>query len=58
MIYVKVINAIYGIMKSELSFYNNFVGGLNNIRFKINSYDSCIPNKVVIGKQTTLKFSH
>ena len=64
-LYVRTLNAIYGIMKAALLFYLTFVESLTSIGFVINPYDSCIANKVVDRHQLTvvwhvddLKISH
>ena len=54
MLYVRALNAIYGIMKSALLFYQKFVGDLMTIGFKLNPYDSCVANKTINGNQLTL----
>ena len=38
-LYVRVLNAIYGIMKAALLFYQKFVGDLMTIGFKLDPYD-------------------
>jgi hypothetical protein len=64
-LYVKLLNALYGIMKAALLFYQRFIGDLATIGFKLNPYDPCVANKIVNGKQLTvvwhvddLKISH
>ena len=46
-LYVRTLNAIYGIMKAALLFYLKFVESLTSIGFVLNLYDSCITNKMV-----------
>ena len=53
-LYVRALNAIYGIMKSALLFYQNFVGYLMTIGFELNPYDPCVANKIINEKQHTL----
>ena len=53
-LYVRALNAIYGIMKSALLFYQKFVGDLMMIGFELNPYDPCVANKTINGKQLTL----
>jgi hypothetical protein len=64
-LYVRLLNALYGIMKAALLYYQRFVTDLKSIDFEINPYDPCIANKIVKGKQLTvvwhvddLKVSH
>ena len=53
-LYVRSFNAIYGIMKAALLFYQKFVGDLIKIGFELNPYDPCVANKTINGKQLTL----
>ena len=64
-LYAKMQKALYGLLRSALLFYNNFVTDLESDGFVLNPYDSCVANKVVDGKQMTvcwhvdnLKVSH
>ena len=52
--YVRALNAIYGIMKAALIFYQKFIGDIMTIRFELNPYDYCVANKTINGKQITL----
>ena len=54
MLYVRALNAIYGIMKAELLFYQKFVGDLMTIGFELNPYNPCVANKTINRKQLTL----
>ena len=54
MLFVRALNAIYGIMKAALLFYQKFIGDIMTIRFDMNPYDSCVTNKTINGKQLTL----
>ena len=49
-LYVRILNEIYGIMKAALLFYQKFVGDLMRIGFELNPYDPCIANKTINGK--------
>jgi hypothetical protein len=53
-LYVKLLNALYGILKAALLFYKRLVKDLLGIGFKLNPYDPCVANKMVGGKQMTL----
>ena len=64
-LYVRLLNALCGIMKAALLYYQRFVKDLKSIGFTINPYDPCVANKTVQGKQLTvvwhvddLKVSH
>ena len=54
MLYVKAENTIYRIMKEEILFYNNFVGYLTSIGFKLNPYDPHVTNKLINVKKITV----
>ena len=54
MLYVRALNAIYGITKDALLFYQNSVGDLMIIGFELNPYEPCVVNKTINGKQLTL----
>jgi len=64
-LYVKLLNALYGIMKAALLFYQRFVKDLESIGFILNPYDPCVANKLVDNTPLTvvwhvddLKVSH
>jgi hypothetical protein len=52
--YVKLLNALYGILKAALLFYKRPIKDLMGIGFKLNPYDPCVANKTVKLKQMTL----
>ena len=54
MLYVRELNAIYGIMKAALLFYQKFVGDLMSIGLELNTSDPYVANKTINGKQLTL----
>jgi hypothetical protein len=54
MLYVRLLNALYGIMKAALLYYEKFVRDILSIGFVLNPYDPCVANKVVKGKQLTI----
>ena len=54
MLYVRALNAMYGIMKAALLFCQKFVGDLMAIGFELNPCDPCVANKTINGKQLTL----
>ena len=53
-LYVHLLNALYGIMKAALLYYRRFVSDIKSIGFELNPYDPCVANKIVRGKQLTL----
>ena len=53
-LYVKVLQAIYGCIESALLWYNFYVDVLKKEGFELNPYDRCVANKMVNGKQCTL----
>jgi hypothetical protein len=64
-LYLEILRALYGMIKSPLLFYRKLVKDLQSIGFVINPYDSCVANRMVNGKQQTvawhvddLKISH
>eukprot|EP00956_Cyclotella_meneghiniana_P009212 scaffold12647_cov40-Cyclotella_meneghiniana.AAC.1 len=64
-LYVKMLNAMYGLLRSALLFYLKLVKDLTDFGFELNPYDPCVANKVVNGTQMTvvwhvddLKVSH
>ena len=53
-LYVKVLKAIFGMLKSALLFYNKLRKDLEDSGFEINPYDTCVANKIVRGTQMTV----
>ena len=53
-LYVKLLNALYGTLKAALLFYQKLVGDLESQGFELNPYDLCVANKIINGKQMTL----
>ena len=65
LLYVKMNNALYGLLKSALWFYEKFCSDINVYGFKISPYDQCVANADLNGHQMTvmwhvddLKVSH
>jgi hypothetical protein len=54
MLYVRLQNALYGIMKAALLYYERFVRDILGIGSELNPYDPCVTNKMVKGKQLTI----
>ena len=46
-LYVRLLKALYGCLRSALLFYNELVVDLEAYRFTINLYDPCVANKMV-----------
>ena len=53
-LYVHLLNALYGIMKAALLYYKHFVHDITAIGFKLNPYHPCVANKIVHSKQLTI----
>ena len=54
MLYVRMLKAMYGLLRSALLFYLKLVKDLTNCGFTINPYDPCVANKMVDGSQMTI----
>jgi hypothetical protein len=55
-LYLRLQNALYGMMKSALLFYRKLVPDLQEMGFEINPYDPCVANKMVYGTQMTIRW--
>ena len=55
-IYVVILRAIYGQLEASLLWYKKLRGDLEGHGFVFNPYDPCIANKMVRGKQQTIRF--
>jgi len=53
-LYVRLIKAIYGCVKSALLWYDLFSTTLKDLGFVLNPYDPCIANCTIDGKQCTI----
>jgi hypothetical protein len=53
-LYVRLLKAIYGCVKSALLWYEMFSGTLKDLGFIINPYDPCVANCMINGKQCTV----
>lgn len=65
MLYVRLLKALYGIIRAAILFYEKFLNDIEGISFEVNPYDPCVANKIVNGTQLTitwhiddLKISH
>ena len=54
LLYVKMLKAMYGLMRAALLFYLKLRSDLEEYGFVMNEYDPCIANKMVNGKQMTV----
>jgi len=53
-LYLQLVRALYGCIRSALLWYRTFVEELENNGFKLNPYDPCVANKEINGKQCTI----
>ena len=53
-LYVEPKKAPYGMHQAALLFWRNIMSSLQEWGFEINSYNWCVKNKTVDGKQTTV----
>jgi hypothetical protein len=53
-LYLKLLKALYGCVKSALLWYDLFSGTLEKMGFILNPYDTCVANKMIDGKQCTI----
>jgi len=54
-LYTHVTMALYGHLESVMLFYKKLVKGLQNYSFEFNHDDPCVVNKIVEGKQMTVR---
>jgi hypothetical protein len=55
-LYVQVLKALYGMLVAALLWYRKFKADLEGTGFEFNPYDPCVANKMVDGKQHTVRF--
>ena len=48
-LYVRLLKALYGCLRSALLFYRKLVKDLKGMGFKLNPYDPCVANRMVRG---------
>ena len=53
-LYFRLHKALYGYLKSALLFYKKLVGDVEAYGFRINTYNPCVANNMIGGKQLTL----
>ncbi len=54
LLYVKMLKAMYGLMRAALLFYLKLCADLQEYGFTMNEYDPCVANKMIDGKQLTV----
>ena len=55
-LYVQVLKAIYGTLVASLLWYKKFRADLEDEDYEFNPYDPCVANKLINGKQHTVRF--
>ena len=50
-LYVQLLKALYGCLGSTLLFYKKLLADLESRGFELNTYDPCVVNKTINGKQ-------
>src|SRR5210317_1663971 len=55
-LYVIVMRALYGMLDAALLWYRRFRKDLEEIGFIFNNYNLCVANKIIDGKQLTIRF--
>jgi hypothetical protein len=55
-LYMEILRALYGMIKSPLLFHRKLRNDLESTDFKMNPYDICVASKLVDGKQLTVAF--
>ena len=53
-LYVRLLKALYGCVRSALLWYVLFSGTLKKQGYVLNPYDPCVANKIIEGKQCTI----
>jgi len=55
-LYLQVLKALYGMLQDALLWYKKFRSNLESIGYEFNPCDPCIANKMIDGKQHTIRF--
>jgi Reverse transcriptase (RNA-dependent DNA polymerase) len=55
-LYVQVLQALYGMLIAALLWYKQFRGDLEKVGFKFNPYDPCVANRLVERNQQTIRY--
>ena len=53
-LYIEILQALYGMLEAALLWYNEFRKDLEVEGFEFNNYDPCVANKIVREKQFTI----
>ena len=53
-LYVRMLKALYGMLKASILYYKKFRADIESIGYIINPFDPCVANKTINGKQHTL----
>jgi hypothetical protein len=53
-LYLQLLKALYGCIKSAMLWYELFSGTLKDMGFVLNPYDPCVANAMIDGKQCTI----
>ena len=53
-LYVRMLKALYGMMKASVLYYKKFRADIESIGYKVNPYDHCVANESINGKQHTI----
>ena len=56
-LYVPLLKALYGYLRSALLFYRKLLADLESRRLKLNQYDPFAINKIIDGKQFTITWN-
>ena len=55
-IYVQLIKALYGCLRSALLWYELYTTKLQSMGFELNPYDPCVANKIINNKQCSIGY--
>lgn len=55
-LYVEMLKALYGMLKSSLLYYKSFVDNIKQIGFELNPYDCCVANRMINGNMQTINW--
>jgi len=54
LLYVQLLRALYGCLKSSRLFWQKLTNDLKQMDFEVNPYDTCMANKIIDGSQMTI----
>ena len=52
--YIHILKVIYGIINSDLLWYELYLSALKDMWFQLNPYDMCVANKDIEGRQCNI----